>query len=289
MNVELVQVAAADGVRLDGALQRPPEGNAGAAGIDAWLLLHGTGSNFYSGSTLSGVAPKLLELGAAVLRVNTRGHDLVCTAAGAAGGGFLGAAFERVDQSPLDIAAWLDWLRASGYRRLGLLGHSLGAVKAVYAMALDESAQVERLVAVSPPRLSYRRFRAGPKGEEFLAAYRAAEKLVAEGRPDTLMEVRFPLTYLVSAAAYLDRYGPAEKYDVVPLAARLPCPALFTYGSIELTGNVAFAGSPEALAELALSAARLQVAVIAGADHVYTACTDALAARIAAWLRKTAS
>jgi hypothetical protein len=77
MLVDLVQVATRDGLRLHGALELPPANEAVVASrsspVDAWLCIHGTGSNFYSASTLAGLAPKLLAGGAAVLRANTRG------------------------------------------------------------------------------------------------------------------------------------------------------------------------------------------------------------------------
>ncbi len=123
--------------------------------VDAWLCLHGTGSNFYAASTLAGLAPKLLAGGAAVLRGNTRGHDLVSTGPTAAGRGLQGAAFERVDDAPLDLAAWIELLASRGYQRIGILGHSLGAVKAIFTLAQPEHPQVAALVAVSPPHLSY--------------------------------------------------------------------------------------------------------------------------------------
>ena len=53
--------------------------------VDAWLCIHGTGSNFYAASTLAGLAPKLLAGGSAVLRANTRGHDLLATGPSSAG------------------------------------------------------------------------------------------------------------------------------------------------------------------------------------------------------------
>ena len=110
MLVDLVQVTTADGLRLHGALERPSDEARPAAGstavsgrpgsVDAWICLHGTGSNFYAASTLAGLTPKLLADGAAVLRVNTRGHDIVCTGPSAQGRSLQGAAFERVDESP---------------------------------------------------------------------------------------------------------------------------------------------------------------------------------------------
>jgi hypothetical protein len=108
MLVDLVQVTTSDGVRLHGALELAA-GESGSPAtnkpaIDVWLCLHGTGSNFYAASTLAGLAPKLLATGAAVLRVNTRGHDIICTGPSAGGRWLQGAAFERVDEAPLDFS-----------------------------------------------------------------------------------------------------------------------------------------------------------------------------------------
>jgi pimeloyl-ACP methyl ester carboxylesterase len=290
MLVDLVQVTTADGVRLHGALELPPatgtaESPGSASAVDVWLCIHGTGSSFYAAATLGGLAPKLLAGGAAVLRVNTRGHDVVCTGPSAGGHALLGAAFERVDESPLDVRAWLGLLAERGFRRIGLLGHSMGAIKAIFALATDDAPSVAALAALSPPRLSYASFRASPRSEEFLKTYAAAEELVRAGRGDELMLVDFPLPFYISAAGYVDRYGPEERYNVLRLVQRVACPTLVTYGSAEVQANEAFRGMPEAVEALATPANALEVAVIAGADHIYTGCHDALAAMIGRWGR----
>lgn len=289
MLVDLVQVTASDGVRLHGALEQPSAdapASAAAASVDVWLCLHGTGSNFYAASTLAGIAPKLVAEGAAVLRANTRGHDIVCTGPSAVGRGFQGAAFERIDEAPLDLAAWIAGLTERGYRRIGLLGHSLGAVKAIFTLASQPLDGVAALVAVSPPRLSYDYFCQTPRGDGFKETFARAQQWVSEGRGDELMLVRFPLTYYVSAAGFVDRYGPEERYNVLRLLGQVRLPTLVTYGSAEVQGDFAFRGMPEAVEALATPANRLQVAVVAGADHIYTACHDSLAARIGSWTRR---
>jgi pimeloyl-ACP methyl ester carboxylesterase len=282
MLVDLVHVTTSDGVRLHGALETPGAASPDA-GVDAWLCIHGTGSNFYAASTLAALAPKLLAAGAAVLRANTRGHDIICTGPALAGRALLGAAFERVDESPRDLRAWIDFLAERGFGRIGLLGHSLGAIKAILTLAADDAPAVARLVAVSPPRLSYAHFCAAPRGAEFRRTFAAAQELVAAGRGDELMAVTFPLAYHIAAAGYLDRYGPEERYNVLAHLARVKCPTLVTYGSAELAASEAFAGMPEAIG--ALSVPSVRVAVIAGADHIYTGCHDALAAAIARRLK----
>ncbi len=284
--MELVQVTTADGLRLDGSLRpadvQPAESNIASrpGAIDAWILLHGTGSNFYSSRLLSALEQRCARQ-AAVLRVNTRGHDLVA-AGGTPAKRWLGAAFERVDEAPLDLAAWVEFCRQRGYERIGLLGHSLGAVKAIYWLSEVPAAPVAALVAASPPRLSHAHYAASEKAEEFLATYHRAQEHVAAGRPDQLMLVKFPLPYWVSAAAYVDRYGPGEQYNVLRRIERLRVPTLFTYGSRELQVDVAFRGMPEEIEKLPAVAPR-QVAVIAGGDHSYTTVELSLADRIELW------
>src|SRR5204862_395492 len=81
------------------------------------------------------LAERLLAMNVAVLRVNTRGHDLMSTAATARGGKRQGAAYEGVDDCRHGLASWVAWLRERGVNRVGLLGHSLWALKRRYAVA----------------------------------------------------------------------------------------------------------------------------------------------------------
>ncbi len=221
-----------------------------------------------------------------MLRANTRGHDIISTGPSAQGRWLQGAAFERVSESPLDLAAWIDFLHQRGLARVGVLGHSLGAVKAIYTLSGDNPPDVAALVAVSPPRLSYASFCESARAEEFLRTFAAAEQHVAAGNPDTLMQIQIPLPSYVTAAGYLDRYGPEERYNVLRHLDRVARPTLVTYGSTEVQSDAAFRGMPEAIERLTASKNSLQLAVIAGADHIYTGCHDALFARIAAWLKR---
>jgi pimeloyl-ACP methyl ester carboxylesterase len=165
-----------------------------------------------------------------------------------------------------------------------LIGHSLGAIKAIYATAHEKFPQVAAVVAASPPRLSYSAFVNSPESSVFWESMSTAERMVAEGRGEELFTGKFPFPLLITAAGYIDKYGPAERYNILKFAAELTCPALFTYGSKELEhGGVAFAGLPEALLELPDSQRRT-VEVIEGADHFYTGVSDRLASTIVNWL-----
>ncbi|HEV3339331.1 MAG TPA: hypothetical protein VG125_03210, partial [Pirellulales bacterium] len=218
-------------------------------------------------------------------------HDAVSTAATPSGPRMLGAAFENVDECRHDIEAWLGWLVQQGHPRVAIAGHSLGAVKAIYStalpLALESSSAAKCLIAMSPPRLAHSQFAVSPEAGPFLAEYSEAERLVAEGRGDTIMSVKFPIPYLVSAAGYVDKYGPSERYNILKHIADVACPTLVTFGTIELRRGPAFQGLPEELNDLAAHKNDLKVAVIAGADHFYTATRSELAGQIESWLKRT--
>ena len=84
MLVDLVQADdACDGVRLDGILQTPATGGPRTWPLDGLCCIHGTGGNFYSSTLFDAFAMRsaCCNKGIAVLRVNTRGHDGISTAA----------------------------------------------------------------------------------------------------------------------------------------------------------------------------------------------------------------
>jgi pimeloyl-ACP methyl ester carboxylesterase len=294
-HVELVHTFAADGLRLDGVFTAPAataDPSAGV-GLDAVLVLHGTGSNFYGSRFLAGIAERVAAWGAACLVVNTRGHDQITTALvrnadGSTGGRTIGSAYERVDECRLDVGAWVALLGERGHGRIGVFGHSLGAVKTVYAAVRDPLPSVTALVAISPPRLSFAHFAESPRGPGFLEEVAAAERHVAEGRPDELMSIRFPIPYVITAAGYLDKYGREENYNLLKLVDRLPVPTLFTFGSSEVQQGIAFRGFPEALEEARGAGARLKTVVVAGGDHHYTGVQGDLLNTIERWLHQQA-
>jgi pimeloyl-ACP methyl ester carboxylesterase len=280
MLVDLVHVTTRDGVRLDGMFQAA----AGPGTPDAVCLVHGTGGSFYSSTLFDALSERFLARGCGVLRINTRGHDLMSTAVTARGGRRLGAAYELVDDCRHDLTAWVDWLKARTGPRVLLLGHSLGAVKCLYALAHEPHLDACATIAVSPPRLSYSWFCTSPEGPQFLDAFALAERHVEKGQPATLLDVKLPLPFVVTAGGYVEKYGPDERYNYMRFIGSVPCPLLVTLGGIEAENNMAFRGAAATLAEVAQRRAWLAVETIPGADHFYTAVRPELLSRIEAWL-----
>jgi dienelactone hydrolase len=286
MLVDLVHTTTRDGLRLDGAYFPPAGSGSPAVGVDAFCFVHGTGGNFYSSSLFDDLGERLRALGCGVLRVNTRGHDGVSTALTEQGGRRQGAAYEVADHCRHDIAAWLAWLRQRAGPRVGLLGHSMGAVKCLYALAHEPQNAPVCAVAVSPPRLSYAWFCSSPEGADFLQTYQLAERHAADGQAGALFDVKLPLPFLITAGGYLEKYGPEERYNYLRFVAGVHCPTLITLGGREVENNMAFRETPQALEELAAKRQNLSVETISGADHFYNGARDELCARVEAWLRR---
>jgi len=282
MLVDLHRIPTRDGFFLDAILQHPAVANA--TDMDAVCFLHGTGGNFYSSTLFEFLAQKLLALGCAVLRANTRGHDGISTAVTNKGGMRLGAAYEVVDDCRHDLLGLTTWLRDNVGPRVGLLGHSLGAVKCLYAAAHETALAPTRLLLLSPPRLSYEWFCSSDKKDEFLATYRRAEELVRRGELLTLMEVKMPLPFVISAGGYVEKYGPDERYNFVKFLPPPAIPALFLFGSVEVENNVAFQMSPQLIEEKRAKRPNLAVSVVPGGDHFYTGVRDAAWNAIESWL-----
>lgn len=295
MLCDLVRTFTSDGLRLDGALHVPSGSAPDAAGLttrcDAVVTLHGVGGNFYTSSLFEGLTPSLLAAGVAVLWANTRGHDsLFAASAGLRGRCWLGAAVEKVGDCQWDVPAWLNWLSERGYRRLGVIGHSLGAVKAVFSQAQALDPRVTAVVALSPPRLSYAAFQYDERAAAFQAAVSEARLAVREGQPERLLQVGFPYTQWMAAATYLEKYGPDENYNFLRFVERVRAPLWFAYGARELAdGSLAFAGVPDAIRSAVRPDQQWGVEIIPGADHNYAGVVPALAERLVDWLRQPAN
>jgi dienelactone hydrolase len=226
-----------------------------------------------------------LDLGCAVMRVNNRGHDLAFNNPA----GRLGAAFETVDDCRLDWAAWTDLAEARGFSKIGLWGQSLGAVKTIYALAVQPDPRVARAITTSPPRFSHSAYRAREDGAAFLAYYDRAQRLVDAGDPDSLFAADLPTSLIATARTYVDKYGPAERYDILKYLPDVQTPLLVTIGGEEgiypdKADRFAFGGLAEKVEALASDLPNVTFELIPGADHAYTNRTDQLWTTVERWL-----
>ena len=282
MLADLVEVITPDGIPLSGAYFAPRKVGASHP-VDAVLFFHGDCGNFY-GSLYLWLGERMAEQGIAFLTANRRGHDHVAN--GVRGGTLAGYAFESVYDSRADFGTWLRLLRERGHRRIAIVGHSGGAVRATYAQAAERFADVVAVIPVSPGEYDHEGIIA-LHGEDFSGPFRDAERNIAEGSPDALLRPGVPWGSTWSARAYVDCFNPDNRYSVTEHAANTGCPTLFVFGSEEC----AVGGQQElpvcGAARRRLAAAshsHTQVVEIDGANHGYIGREDELFETMFSWL-----
>ena len=279
MLVDLITLTSGDGVNLDGVFFAPAPDAAPPGPVDALLLIHGSGGNFYRPATKA-MAEDLRNRGYACLALNTKGHDTVWAVQGE--GQYYGNALEILDNSRHDLRAGIDYLWAQGYRSIGILGHSMGAVKVGYYAAVADDDRVTTVIPISPVRLSYSYYMESEDAAEFQSIIERADQLEAEDKAQELMEVRFPIAQMFSAASYLDKHGPAERYNLVALAPKIKVPMLVIGGELET--HTRLRDCPQDMVTAAVNSPRAQYVIIPGGNHSLTNSTDKASATVLDWL-----
>ena len=283
MLVDLIRITAADGMELDSAYFAPPAAAIPPGPIDAVLCIHGSGRNFYTPATAQ-MADDLRRQGYAALTLNTRGHDTVWMdrQTGAAAGN----AYEILDDSRPDLCAGLDYLAGLGYQRIALLGHSMGAVKVAYYAAVANDPRVAAVIPVSPVRLSCSYYLESPDAAEFRANLDTADQMESEGRALDLFAVDFPIKEMFSAAAYLDKHGPLERYNIIQHAPQIRAPLFVLAGSLET--HTRLRDVPQDLTLAAVNSPRADYRILPGGNHSLTNMMPQASAAVLQWLASLA-
>lgn len=275
---ELVQTKAADGVELSGAVIRP----VGPARPTPIVWIHGFTGRYYEPHAVA-IGRRLAERGYVFVAGNNRGHDfgavLHVRETGEERMG--GAGWEKLDESPLDVAAWIEFALALGFEQVVLVGHSLGGMKVTYYMATQQDPRVKALVNASGPVWRF----IGPAVEATQMTV-DAERMVEEGHGlDLLPPFDGPGATTVSAQRVVGSKRFHESvfgWGGTPRAASLVrCPVLAFIGTEE-----AWLGVPADLEWLKASSTaspRVETRVFQGANHVYTGHEVEVADAIADW------
>jgi pimeloyl-ACP methyl ester carboxylesterase len=269
---ELVFTHTEDGLGLTGLLIRPTT----AASVVAVVWIHGNTGAFYDWPYVT-IGRALAKHGYAFVTGNTRGHNISATlwrlpedipTAG-------GSAWERLEDAPYDIAAWVDFMVAQGFQRIVLVGHSQGAAKVIAYQAQRGNGCVAGVAAASPDLH-------GHWPSDLVAA---AERLVTEDRGAELLLplpdapwYQLSAQNVVSRARILSQIYQADHGS--PAIAQLQCPVLAFFGTADLGGAAELAS----IRQSAHYAAHVETVLLEGADHVYTGREHEAASLIANWI-----
>ena len=253
--------------------------------VDAAVMLHGLGGNFYSSRLLTHFSDTLIELGLNVVIANTRGHDMINTSTWAGRARSIGAALEDVGECRFDVAAWSDFLVKRGHSNVLIFGHSLGAIKALYAQAHAPHPNVKSIIGLSATRLSHEKLIDSPGGNSFRETIAKCYELVESGQAETPIHVPFPFPTWMTPKCYLEKYGPSESFNWMKFITKVDIPTLLLFGQRELDENAAFEGLRDELAELKSGGwSDFTIREIDEADHFYSGKYGEVTNEINRWL-----
>ncbi len=268
-SLEQVVLHARDGTELAGVLYRP---SAKPSSV-AILLVHGYGSNFYS-EYFPQLARAAAEQGYACLALNMRDHDA-------------GPKVSDFADNEADIAAGLAYLRSLEYRRLVLLGQSLGTNRVLYYEAATGDPSIAATVLVAGPGdlFDWNAWQFGRKSAQ--ATVDEALAMQAAGQENQLMLMDLgPL----GKALYTPRYllslrGPKARSDPYQNIQKVANPVLIVQGKAD---KLVEPGTAERLRRAATRSAKVELIYLDGADHGFRKQEAVLAQRVLVWLKEVA-
>ena len=74
-----------------------------------------------------------------------------------------------------------------------------------------------------------------------------AQQHIDHGHPDVLIDTFYPISLLVTAKVFMEKYGPQETYDILRHIPKVECPLLIMVGTAEAQTMMAFQGLPPCL------------------------------------------
>ncbi len=169
-----------------------------------------------------------------------------------------------------EIGLWLNWLKEQGVKEMVLLGHSRGGNQTARFAAAHDSDAIRSVILVAPQTWdegyeakSYKK----RYGEPLAPLLEKAEKLVADGKGETLLKL-VDFIYCedtaATAEAFVSYYRPDPKMDTPTLVESINKPVLVFAGS----ADTVVANLPKKMATVA-ERDTVQFEVIDGADHFF--------------------
>ncbi len=267
---DLVKAVTKDGLILNGLFSQ------GEKEKPVVIHTHGFSQDFFQNPFIYEIAKKLALKKIGFLSIQTRGtgtHLRTFTTSKLARD--TGSKFELLEESFLDLDAWISMLKYLGYQNIILQGHSLGSIKSVrYLFEGSYAKVVTKLILMSPYDKNFL-IKDFTKGK--LAQYlKVAEQKIKQGKDKEDIPSHFdaiPLTW----ATYLSFYSPGELSDIFsfhlpdyqfPALKKIKIPTLMLVGNLDPYFHPASPDNPkQALDILKTNIANFQGELIEGAKH----------------------
>lgn len=294
MQMSFVYTRTADDLRLMGVHYEPEKKDV------AILSIHGMSGNIIENKFQHVIGETVANDGVGFIASHNRGHNHIAdipTSKLQERGGYkykrYGVVYEIFEDCLIDIDAWIEETKKLGYKKIILMGHSLGCNKVIYYMSQRKPKDVIGVILASPPdMIGQVKPEYQPDREEMLAE---AKDYVANGEPRKLLTRMLWDYYNLSAQTFLSLFTPGNNADNLPVMQN---PEVWPQLSSIKQPILAFMGEYDDIAirrleddlllikNKATGATSFTEAMIPKASHTYDGQEEAVAEVITEWAQK---
>ena len=294
MKMDFIYTTTTDDLRLQGVLYDSESKNS------IVLFIHGMSGNVIENYFTHVLGQTLANNGISFLYSHNRGYNHIndiATSELKNHGGHktvrVGATFEQFTDCLLDIEAWINECRKLGYKRIILMGHSLGCNKTIYYFYKNKPEDVIGVILASPPDM----VGLAKKQEyqpNFEKLYQEAQTNVSTGEPRKILSTLIWDWYNLSSQTFLSLFSENTEIDNLPLLrnpsafqqlATIDVPMLGFMGEYDDIAIRTLKEDLDLIASKATSCPAFQKEFISKASHTYDGAEKQVAEIVLKWTR----
>lgn len=189
----------------------------------------------------------------------------------------MGATYERFTECTYDIDTWIKRAKDLGYKKVVLLGHSLGCNKTIYFFSKNKPQDIIGVILASPPDMVglFEKTKYQPNHKELLDE---AKRNIQEGNPRKLVSGMVWDWYHLSSQTYIDLSETNGAVDNLPVLrnpneflelANINVPILGLMGENDDIAIRTLSEDLDLIASKAKGSPSFTKKFIAGANHTY--------------------
>lgn len=199
----------------------------------------------------------------------------------------IGATFEIFEDCIKDISIWIKKIKELGYKRVVLIGHSLGCNKALYYLSQNIKL-IDGVIFLSPPDMVGITKIEEEKFEQFMEE---AKQNIFNNESNKILDNLLCNFDYISSKTFVDFYTENNAIDNFPIErnpkvfeqlSKLSIPILSMAGSLEYKTYL----EQKLLKEKAINCKDYNYHIIEGANHFYNGYEDIVVEHIINFVRK---
>lgn len=264
------------------------------------LFIHGMSGNSIENYFAHVLGESLSQNGIGFIYSHNRGYNHINdipTSQKIEKGGYktkrIGAMYEIFTECLLDIDAWMEEVQSLGYKKIILMGHSLGCNKVIHYFSDKKPADVKAVILASPPDMTgLIKLEKYQKNSEEL--FQEARKNVAEGNPLKILSEKIWDWYNLSSQTFLSLFTENSEVDNLPVLRNPPSfpqletinvPILSFMGEYDDIAIRTLEEDLDLIASKTKNCPSFTKKHITGANHTYDGAEETISDVILDWIR----